>query len=402
MLSDVDIIKGDVAVEPIAPTGELFGKVLDLSENGLFLVDSERKIILWNEWMVQTSSLERVDVIGKTFSQVFPSLVGKRIESVINTALDMRTASLLSRSLNKTIFPLYDANTGDKQALIEQSVIVKPIQSDGCDYCLVQITDVTSMVQRESVLRVLAKEAEEGQKAAEGISQLKSEFTSTVSHELRTPLTSIRGSLGLIASGVMGELQPEVSRLIGIACNNTERLLFLINDILDMEKIESGKMDFVMGPVDLMAVIKQSLEANQPYGEQYQIHYLLMNSLENIIVNADTDRLMQVLNNLLSNAAKFSPENSNVEIDVIENGRSVRIEVKDFGVGIPLKFQNRIFDKFSQADGSDTRKVGGTGLGLSISQAIMAMMGGTIGFVTEEGKGSTFYIDICLYEKESS
>ena len=402
MLSDVDIIKGDVAVESIAPTSELFGKVLDLSENGLFLVDSERKIILWNEWMVQTSSLERVDVIGKTFSQVFPSLVGKRIESVINTALDMRTASLLSRSLNKTIFPLYDANTGDKQALIEQSVIVKPIQSDGCDYCLVQITDVTSMVQRESVLRVLAKEAEEGQKAAEGVSQLKSEFTSTVSHELRTPLTSIRGSLGLIASGVMGELQPEVGRLIGIACNNTERLLFLINDILDMEKIESGKMDFVMGPVDLMAVIKQSLEANQPYGEQYQIHYLLVNSLENIIVNADTDRLMQVLNNLLSNAAKFSPENSNVEIDVIENGRSVRIEVKDFGAGIPLQFQNRIFDKFSQADGSDTRKVGGTGLGLSISQAIMEMMGGTIGFVTEEGKGSTFYIDICLYEKESS
>ncbi len=379
----------------------LFEKVLDLSENGLFLIDSERKIVLWNEWMVKASSIERDEAIGFTFSEVFPALAGKRVASVINAALDSRTASLLSRSLNKAIFPLFFAGGNGEKRRIEQSVTVKPIRSNGDDYCLVQITDVTSMVQREEVLRVLAKEAEEALHAAEDVSRFKSEFTSTVSHELRTPLTSIRGSLGLVSSGVMGALQPEVNKLIDIAYSNTERLLFLINDILDIDKIESGNMSFVMEAVDLMPLLKQAVEANQPYGDQYQVHYCLKEEVaQEIKVHADRDRLMQVFNNLLSNAAKFSSENSDVEINVIQKGGMVRVEVKDSGIGIPLKFQSRIFEKFSQADGSDTRKVGGTGLGLSISKAIMEMMKGAIGFATEEGKGTTFYIDLCLYDAE--
>jgi len=395
--SDVININSDEAEIIASPSDHLFGKVLDLSENGLFLVDSDRKIILWNEWMVEASSLNRGDVIGSTFVEVFPGLKGRRIESVINAALDTRTASLLSRSLNKVIFPLYFSEARDEARRIEQSVTVKPIQSDGHDYCLIQIIDVTPMVQREDVLRVLAKEAEEALQVAEEASRFKSEFTSTVSHELRTPLTSIRGSLGLIASGVMGELKPEIGRLIAIACNNTERLLFLINDILDISKIESGKMDFVMGPVDLKAVLLQSIEVNQAYGEQYEVKYHLNDVIDGTTVYADTDRLMQVLNNLLSNAAKFSPKGTEVDISVIQKDGVIRVEIKDYGNGIPVKFQSRIFEKFSQADGSDTRKIGGTGLGLSISKAIVEKMGGSIGFDTEEGIGATFYIDVSLY-----
>ncbi len=397
MRSDVININSDEAEIIASPSDHLFGKVLDLSENGLFLVDSDRKIILWNEWMVEASSLNRGDVIGSTFVEVFPGLKGRRIESVINAALDTRTASLLSRSLNKVIFPLYFSEARDEARRIEQSVTVKPIQSDGHDYCLIQIIDVTPMVQREDVLRVLAKEAEEALQVAEEASRFKSEFTSTVSHELRTPLTSIRGSLGLIASGVMGELKPEIGRLIAIACNNTERLLFLINDILDISKIESGKMDFVMGPVDLKAVLLQSIEVNQAYGEQYEVKYHLNDVIDGTTVYADTDRLMQVLNNLLSNAAKFSPKGTEVDISVIQKDGVIRVEIKDYGNGIPVKFQSRIFEKFSQADGSDTRKIGGTGLGLSISKAIVEKMGGSIGFDTEEGIGATFYIDVSLY-----
>ncbi len=392
-----DVINNDEAEIIASPSDHLFSKVLDLSENGLFLVDSDRRIILWNEWMVLTSSFKRCDVIGNTFVEVFPGLKGRRIESVINAALDTRTASLLSRSLNKVIFPLYYSDAGDEKRRIEQSVTVKPIQSDGRDYCLIQIIDVTPMVQREGVLRVLAKEAEEALQVAEEASRFKSEFTSTVSHELRTPLTSIRGSLGLIASGVMGALKPEIGRLIGIASDNTERLLFLINDILDISKIESGKMDFVMGPVDLKAVLLQSIEANQAYGEQYEVKYHLNDVVDGITVYADTDRLMQVLNNLLSNAAKFSPKGAKVNISMIQKDEVVRVEIKDYGNGIPVKFQSRIFEKFSQADGSDTRKVGGTGLGLSISKAIIEKMGGSIGFDTEEGVGATFYINVSLY-----
>lgn len=397
MRSDVININNDEAGIISSPSDHLFGKVLDLSENGLFLVDCERKIILWNEWMVQASSLNRCDVIGNTFVEVFPGLKGRRIESVINAALDTRTASLLSRSLNKVIFPLYFYEAGDEKRRIEQSVTVKPIQSDGHDYCLIQIIDVTSMVQREGVLRILAKEAQEALQVAEEASRFKSEFTSTVSHELRTPLTSIRGSLGLIASGVMGALKPDIGRLIGIACDNTERLLFLINDILDISKIESGKMDFVMGPVDLKVVLLQSIEANQAYGEQYGVKYHLNDVVDGITVYADTDRLMQVLNNLLSNAAKFSPKGAEVDVSVIQKNEVIRVEIKDYGNGIPVEFQSRIFEKFSQADGSDTRKVGGTGLGLSISRAIVEKMGGSIGFDTEEGRGATFYIDVSLY-----
>ncbi len=401
MLSDLDHSSRAVFESGTTPSGSLFGKVLDLSENGLFLMDVAHKIVLWNEWMVKASSISRKQAIGSAFGELFPELVSKRIESAINTALEKRTASLLSRSLNKTMFPLFYAGAGGEKKIIEQSVVVKPIRNDGDDYCLVQITDVTSMVQREGVLRVLAREAGEAQKAAEEVSRFKSEFTSTVSHELRTPLTSIRGSLGLISSGVMGALQPEVNKLISIACNNTERLLFLINDILDIEKIESGKMDFVMGPVDLMLLLKQALEANQPYGEQYKIRYLLTDVIADVKVNADTDRLMQVMNNLLSNAAKFSPEGAVVEISVVWFEEMVRINVRDYGTGIPLQFQSRIFEKFSQADGSDTRKVGGTGLGLSISKAIMEQMEGAIGFETDEGKGATFYVDICQFHVRS-
>ncbi len=400
MLSDSDSVARDVKAEQTGLLANLFGKVLDFSENGLFLVDSDRKVILWNEWMVQASSLGREEVMGAAFVEVFPDLKGKRIESVINAALDAHTASLLSRSLNKAIFPLYFSELGGENQRIEQSVTVKPIQSDGHDYCLVQITDVTPMVQREGVLRVLAKEAEAALEVAEEASRFKSEFTSTVSHELRTPLTSIRGSLGLIASGVMGELKPEIGRLISIACNNTERLLFLINDILDISKIESGKIGFVMGPVDLLAVLLQSIEANQAYGEQYEVRYVLNDVVGGITVYADTDRLMQVLNNLLSNAAKFSPKGVEVEINVIRKNKMVRVEVRDYGSGIPEQFKSRIFEKFSQADGSDTRKVGGTGLGLSISKAIVEQMGGVIGFNVPEGQGTIFYIDICLFKEK--
>lgn len=397
MRSSKELLQGELVESSAEVSGHLYGEVFDLSENGLILVDADHRIVLWNEWMVLGSSINKEQAIGRGFIDVFPELAGKRIESAINAALERRAASLLSRTLNKTMFPLFYTERSSKRERIEQSVIVKPICSGDRNYCLVQIIDVTPMVHREEVLRVLAREAEAARKEAEDVSRLKSEFTSTVSHELRTPLTSIRGALGLVSSGVMGELPVEITRLVEIACNNTERLLFLINDILDIEKIESGKMDFAMAPVDLMAVLTQAIEANQPYGEQYNIRFSLKEFVTGAVVHADIDRLMQVLNNLLSNAAKFSPTQGVVEISTIELDETVRVEVRDYGAGIPLQFQGRIFEKFSQAKGSDKHKVGGTGLGLSISKAIIEKMGGAIGFESEEDSGTIFFIDIPLY-----
>lgn len=225
------------------------------------------------------------------------------------------------------------------------------------------------------------------------IDRMKSEFISTVSHELRTPLTSIRGSLGLIAGGVAGELPAQAKALLDIAQKNGERLITLINDILDMEKIISGKMDFNLRPGPLIPLIEQSLESNQPYADQFDVTYSFELPGHVPYINIDADRFMQVLANLLSNAAKFSPAGGRVRVSVQRQDGKVRVYVADDGQGVPEEFKSKIFQKFSQADSSDTRAKGGTGLGLSISKAMVEKMGGSIGFMSEIGAGTTFYIE---------
>ena len=227
------------------------------------------------------------------------------------------------------------------------------------------------------------------------VDKMKTEFISTVSHELRTPLTSIRGSLGLITGGAVGELPEQAKDLLRIAGNNTERLLLLINDILDIQKIESGEMVFNFQTVELMTIIEQAVEDNAAYGDQHGVKFKIANDLSGARVYVDKDRLMQVMANLLSNAAKFSPENETVEISVARHhGDTLRISVTDHGSGIPEKFQPKLFERFTQSDSSDTRQKGGTGLGLSITKVIVEKHGGRIDFVSREGIGATFYIEL--------
>lgn len=227
--------------------------------------------------------------------------------------------------------------------------------------------------------------------------RMKSEFISTVSHELRTPLTSIRGSLGLVIGGVSGELPEQARGLIEIANKNSERLSRLINDILDVEKIESGRMAFDIRPVALSPIIEQVIEANQAYASQYGAHIVLESADEGLSVLADPDRLTQVFTNLLSNAAKFSPQGGTVNVTVVENAGEVRVAISDAGAGIPEEFRPHVFEKFSQADASDSRRSGGTGLGLSIAKAIVDRLGGRIDFESVPGAGTTFTVDLPLW-----
>ncbi|HEX5635569.1 MAG TPA: ATP-binding protein, partial [Gammaproteobacteria bacterium] len=227
--------------------------------------------------------------------------------------------------------------------------------------------------------------------------QMKREFISTVSHELRTPLTSIRGALGLVAGGATGTLPDKARELINIASNNCDRLVRLINDILDMEKIESGKMSFDMQVIDLPALIAETMAANQPYAALHKARIVVEGEFPMLQVMGDRDRLVQVITNLLSNAAKFTPAGGQVHVALQKMGDRARIMVRDEGPGISAEFQSRLFQKFSQADSSDTRKKGGTGLGLSISKAIVEWHGGHIDYHTTAGKGATFYIDLPLY-----
>jgi PAS domain S-box-containing protein len=230
--------------------------------------------------------------------------------------------------------------------------------------------------------------------ARKRVERLKTEFVATVSHELRTPLTSIAGALGLLSGGAGGELDPKAHRLITIAHNNSERLVRLINDILDIEKIESGKIVFDVQPIPLTGLIEQVAQANEAFADQHDVGIEIETSQWDPRAIADRDRLIQVLTNLLSNAIKFSPAGGSVAVRVRPSGPSLRISVRDAGPGIPEEFRSRIFSKFAQADSTDTRQKGGTGLGLSIAKEIVDRMNGRIWFETGIGEGTTFHVEL--------
>jgi PAS domain S-box-containing protein len=234
--------------------------------------------------------------------------------------------------------------------------------------------------------------------ARKQVDRMKSEFIAAVSHELRTPLTSIRGSLGLISGGATGPISDQVARLVNVAYQNAGRLTLIINDILDAEKIESGKLSLESAAHALAPLLEQSVEQNRGYGLTHKVRFELRRPLPTVSVNVDAGRLLQVLANFLSNAAKFSPPESAVEVSATLQGGTVRVAVTDRGPGIPKEFQPRMFQKFSQADGSDSRARGGTGLGLAIAKSLVEQMGGHIGYRTESGAGTTVFFDLPVVE----
>ncbi len=226
------------------------------------------------------------------------------------------------------------------------------------------------------------------------IDQMKGEFVATVSHELRTPLTSIKGSLGMIEAGIFGEMSEKGVAMIKTAQKNTERLIRLVSDILDVEKMEVGSMDFSFNTVNLADIVKQSVEDNKGFAEQQGVVFELKSGGSQARVKADANRVAQVIANLLSNAAKFSPVGGKVEVSIINYDDTVRVCVTDYGPGIPDDFRDKIFGRFAQADSTDVRQQGGTGLGLNISKSIIERHGGRIGFDTEFGVGTTFHFDL--------
>ena len=232
---------------------------------------------------------------------------------------------------------------------------------------------------------------------AERANRVKSEFLSTVSHELRTPLTAIAGSIGLLSGGALGPLPPAIQGMLDIAQKNSQRLTFLINDLLDMEKLLAGKLNFDMEGQELMPLVEQSLADNQAYAGQYGVRYVLAKRLDGVSVEVDAQRLQQVMANLLSNGAKFSPAGSIVSVEVCMHQGRVRVSVCDKGEGVPAEFQGRIFQKFSQADASDTRQKGGTGLGLAITRELVERMDGKVGFESEAGEGARFFFELPIW-----
>lgn len=235
------------------------------------------------------------------------------------------------------------------------------------------------------------------------LERLKRDFVSTVSHELRTPLTSMRGALGLILGGKAGELPAKASDLLQIAMTNTERLIRLINDILDVEKIDAGHASVRRDPLRLRPLLETTIAGVESFAREQGVSVMLTTGPEtDTDLVGDADRLIQVFTNLLSNAVKFSPAGSSVEVNVTLEGEEVVVRVRDRGPGIPAEFAGRIFGKFQQAGGADSRQSGGTGLGLNIAKAIVESHGGRIGFEPAPDGGTVFWVALpCELPKDA-
>lgn len=233
------------------------------------------------------------------------------------------------------------------------------------------------------------------------LEQMKNEFVSTVSHELRTPLTSIAGSLGLINGEALGPVPNAMREMLSIAQSNSQRLRQLIDDLLDMDKLLAGKMNFIPQQLDIDSFLAECVTSHQGFARQHDVQ-LTYTGGPVAQITADPMRLQQVLSNLLSNALKFSPAGSQVLLSAQELGGQIRILVVDQGPGVPAEFVDRLFEKFSQADASDRRQKGGTGLGLAISKELIERMGGCIGFYPRPGGGSVFWVELpALFQDET-
>ena len=244
-------------------------------------------------------------------------------------------------------------------------------------------TLAAAVAEREDGLRDDIRQLKE-------VERLKTEFVSTVSHELRTPLTAIRGALGLVLAGTTGPVASKTRDLLQIGLQNTERLIRLINDILDVERIEAGHLFVRREPCELADILRTTVESLRTLAMEAQVA-LVLDAEESAVVTGDPDRLVQVFTNLISNAVRFSPRGESVTVSLRTTPTSVVVFVSDHGPGIPLEFRRRIFGKFQQADPAGA---GGAGLGLAIVRAIVERHGGSIRFDSAPGHGTTFITEL--------
>lgn len=356
--------------------------ILDSANLSIIATDPQGTILSFNRAAERMLGYDAGDVVNR----LTPAVIHEPDEVI-------KRAAVLSQELGYEIMPGFEVFVAKARLGLTDENVWTYIRKDGSRFpVLLSVTTIRD--EDNAITGFLGVGADITERLK--IDQMKNEFISVVSHELRTPLTSIRGSLGLLAGGVAGALPDKAKTLVDIACNNSERLVRLINDILDIEKIAAGKMEFRMEPIGLMSVINQAVLDNKGFADAHAVHVKVVQDCQ-LQVRGDHDRLIQVMINLLSNAVKFSPPESEVYIAVTAQQNWVRVSVKDLGPGIAVEFHKRIFQKFAQADGSDTRASGGTGLGLNICKELIERMAGRINFETQAGAGTTFYFELPIY-----
>jgi len=355
-------VEREVGVRERKHADEQFRLAIEAAPTGMLLMDVSGSIVLVNAQIEKLFGYPRSELLGRPIEMLVPERFRANIPDFRKGSFDAPMARAGD---------LYGLRKDGSEVPIE--IGLNPLRTSEGEFVLSSILDVSPRLE---------------------IDRIRNEFVSTVSHELRTPLTSIRGSLGLLQSGAMGALPENAAAMVAIAYKNSGRLVRIINDILDIGTIESGKLALKMSIVPLAELLQQSVEGNAGLAEKCGVRFVLEPVCADDRVMADPDRLMQVVANLLSNAAKFSLPGAEVRIRVRPGSTTMRVEVEDSGTGVPEAFKAHIFAKFAQADASATRRFEGTGLGLSIARKLMEAMGGSIGFDSIVDQGSVFYIEL--------
>jgi len=357
------------ALSAVQASEQRINAIVEAAQDAFFAVDRRGLILDWNGASERMFGWRRQEAVGWPLTELvlperYRASFGKALHAFHHTGhLD-----LLDRRLERTV-----------------------IDRQGREFT-VEMTTTLAGSGDDAFFSVFMHDISERKK----VERLKNEFVATVSHELRTPLTSIQASLSMLADGMAGDLPPDAARLTSIASQSSERLVRMVNDLLDIQKIESGNMAFERSAQPLLPVAERALAAMESKARQGDV--ILRRDwqagAEHIAAAIDPDRMEQVLTNLVSNAIKFTPKYRAVTLGLARSGDKVRLSVLDEGPGIAPEFQDRIFERFAQADGADSRTRGGSGLGLAISKAIIEEHGGTISYTTAAGKGTRFMIEL--------
>ncbi len=348
-------------------TRERLAYIVEHSNDAIFTLSADNIITSWNLGAEKVFAYRSFELLGKPINRLLPEHTAPEVldffEKVLKTGanIDSYECQFLTKAGKR----------------VDALVFSTPWFGDKGEYIGSSITLHNVTARKEAERRV-------------------NEFYSVVSHELRTPLTSIRGVLGLIESNFVVPDSDEAKELIGVARVCSDRLIRLINDMLDLKKIEAGKLELKIAEQDVADLVQSCLLSIEGMAQEYEVK-LASHIRSTGTVAADWDKITQVITNLVSNAIKFSPKGSTVTVLSENAGSMIRFSIVDCGPGIAECDMVRLFDKFQQLDSSDSRPVGGTGLGLAISKALVDEHGGKIGVISVLNKGSTFWFELPLH-----
>jgi PAS domain S-box-containing protein len=357
--------------------------------HGLFTTDRELRVRTWNAWLSNATGLQPEAVLGELLTDIMPSLVERGLDTSYHDALTGQS-KVLSHTLHRYLLPCAQ----EDGSMMPQTARILPLMDGGRIIgTITLVNDVSERVVSERQLREQIAAAEEARALAEAASRAKDEFLATLSHEIRTPLSAVLGWIHLLK--VRDPDAATIKRAVDVIERNAKSQLALINDMLDMARISSGKVRLELADVNLTHVVSGAIDSVRPAADTKNIRLVADLPPDPVIVSGDADRLLQVTWNILSNAVKFTGDGGMVVVSLRSDRAGTHLSVADTGQGIEPKFLPQVFDRFKQADTSAGRRSGGLGLGLALVKDLVTMHGGSVEAASPgPGLGSTLSVHL--------